>query len=275
MKRFITAFLMCLSIWSAQAQTEVSADTTGYAAPDRTVALVDDNRRSEIVGNITDDYTEWQTVAINGKLRMDGLPLSPSLRIFMRRGESVSISLRAPFVGEVARIEANNDSLTAINKMGRTYCSVAVDATALPVGIGQLQALLLGRVALAGVGELNLANLDNVEIYEDEDYGTVLCPTGSAVIDGCTYGFTATPEGQLMQAVASVAQPSDVLVVASYSYPGTNGKKDIDVDAAVGEHSYQAQLELNAPDWEAKGFEPFEPTAKYRKLPLRDFLKSF
>ncbi len=64
---------------------------------------------------------DWTDLSMQGKLTFDGLPMSASVKIYMKRGESIILSARAPFIGEVARVEATPDSIVFINKHTNCY----------------------------------------------------------------------------------------------------------------------------------------------------------
>ncbi|MBD5312140.1 MAG: DUF4292 domain-containing protein [Muribaculaceae bacterium] len=239
----------------------------GYAVADTMTA-------TNLTDSILVGYTDWETVELNGKLRMEGLPLTPSVRIYMVRDSSVSISVRAPFVGEVGRLETNLDSVTAINKMGRTYSSYAVADSPVPVDVSTLQCLLLGRINIPGRGQLNVDTAPLLDIYvAEETDNRLLLPKHDAEIEGCSYGFVTDAGGELDAVIVTVDSTDNDSVTAEYNRNGD--ATDIDVLAAIGERIYVARLELKAPKWNTEGFAPIAPGVKYRCLSFRDFLKSF
>lgn len=83
--------------------------------------IVDADERLLAVDSITASWEAWTSVGISGKFRMAGLPLSPSVKIYMVRDSSIFISLRAPLVGEVGRAEIADSTLLVVNKMNKTY----------------------------------------------------------------------------------------------------------------------------------------------------------
>lgn len=224
--------------------------------------------------NIVAGYTDWKTVELNGKLRMEGLPLTPSIRIYMERDCSVSISIRAPFVGEVGRFEANTDSVSAINKMNRTYSTYAVADSPVPVDVSTLQCLLLGRINIPGYGQFSNETASLVDMYINDSFQQVLLlPKQKAEIEGCSYGFVTDSEGELADVIVTIDSAEDDSVTVEYAR--NNDATDIDILAAIGERIYHAQLELKPPKWDSGDLAPFTPGPKYRRLPFRDFLKAF
>lgn len=50
---------------------------------------------------------------------------------------------------------------------------------------------------------------------------------------------------------------------------------DLRFDYISEKKKYQAILELNAPEWEGKGFDAIRINSRFRKLPFDKFIKSF
>lgn len=71
---------------------------------------------------IISSYTPWQSVELNGKLQMERLPLTPSVRIYMEYKQKIFISVRAPFVGEVGRVEIDSTQVVAVNRLKKCMC---------------------------------------------------------------------------------------------------------------------------------------------------------
>ena len=62
-------------------------------------------------------YSNWGSVELNGKFRCSLLPISATVKIYMKKDKEIMASVRAPFVGEVARVEVAEDSVLIVNKM--------------------------------------------------------------------------------------------------------------------------------------------------------------
>lgn len=113
------------------------------------------------------EYGEWQRASIKGKLRMDGLPVSPAVRIYMERDSLVVMSCTAPFVGEAVRIELTQDSVLMVNKLKKSYARMPLSSVrkVFPGTLGDLQDFLLGRVVICGHGPLSGEMADGLELY--------------------------------------------------------------------------------------------------------------
>lgn len=235
---------------------------------------VTDARKREAARTISDSYFQWQSVEIDGKLRMDGLPVSPSVRIFMQKSRLVAISLRAPLLGEVGRFEVDTDSLLAVNKMKKVYVKAPLSelTDVFPVSVDDLQALLLGRVAVGSAGALAPDNAELVDIFDDGDGGWLVVPVDELQPDVAAYGYQVALSGRLAAFLATSSGGS-TSVALLYDYP--DGGTDIDVIIDTPKRKSEAFLSLDAPRQNPKPLARFRFSQKYRQVSFRDFLKSF
>lgn len=106
--------------------------------------------------------TDWESLAMQGKLQMDGLPTRLSVKVYMERDRSVIVSARAPILGEVARMEILGDSVTLVNKNSRTYHVAGLGSAmaARPGLLGEFQQILQGRIDADGTGTAQLRAFD-------------------------------------------------------------------------------------------------------------------
>ncbi len=74
----------------------------------------------------------------------------------MKRGESLMISVRVPLKGEVARLEADKDSVLVVNKLNNTYVRESLEQASklADITLSDLQDVFIGRVFIAGKGTL-------------------------------------------------------------------------------------------------------------------------
>ena len=152
------------------------------------------NREIEVQAepiSIIDNFSrnDWETVNIQGKLKMKGLPLSPGLKIFMTKDSLIDISVRAPFVGEAVRIEITSDSVTAVNKMNKTYIkeSIGEYTRFYPGALSNIQDLLLGQFFIPGVDMDEVALEEVVEVFDEGGQHNVV-PKPVAELEGLKYG---------------------------------------------------------------------------------------
>lgn len=231
--------------------------------------------KTDTLAAITRDWTEWESASMSGKLRMEGLPVTPSVKIWMVRDSLIRISLRAPFVGEVGRAEVADSMLLVVNKMNHSYVEEPLDKALAyyPGGIADLQELLLGRIVIPGAGLLSPEIADAVEIYAEEDGSATIVAAEDWKIPGFNYGYSVGADGwpaALMVLPESLPQVAVTLLFSFFE----NGH-DITVNYQNGEKTIQATLELSEPEWDGKGFDALKNVEKYQKLPLSDFFKQF
>lgn len=228
------------------------------------------------------EYQEWSVARIQGKLKMNGLPVSPTLKIYMKRDSLIDISLRAPFVGEAGRLILMPDSVTLINRMNKTYAggSFRKDiSAALPIGLLDVQDLLLGRFFLPGFNVME-ADLDElVDIYYGDNGLFNIIPKGAAEIQGVRYGFTTDGyfKPLMLMILPDVSQQrgeeSEEGVEVDVVYSWLKNGYDMGVTYTDGKRTFEATLELKDPEWDGEG--PKEPDLKkFKQLTMGDFVRN-
>ena len=219
------------------------------------------------------EYLPWQVATVQGKLKMQGLPLSPSLNIFLEKDSLSIISVRAPFVGDVAKIEIDRDSVLAVNKMNKTYVSEDISSLLryYPGGISDIQDLLLARFFLPGfnISENNVEDLVDV-FYEDGQFNVV--PKGEAEIEGLKYGFVVDRSFSPLMLVI-LPEQTDMEISVLYGYR-LNGY-DIRLNYKDKGRDLEAVLELKLPEFTGEAPKKLVLDKKYRRLGLEDFVRSF
>lgn len=235
---------------------------------------VDSVARHAVVDSIIAPWTDWKDVSINGKLKMAGLPVSPSVKIFMERDSAIYISLRAPFVGEVGRAEITDSTVLVVNKMKKVYIEESLEKvfSFYPGSLYDLQNLILGRVALPGLGMLSHEVEDAVDIYAEEDGTYSLVVSEEAEIPGINYGYVFDSGFWPVALLVLPQQAPDISVTLGYEYY-ENGY-DMTVFYRSDKKNIQATLELDEPDWKGKPFDRISLGSKYRKVDLKDFMTS-
>lgn len=235
------------------------------------------------------EYEDWEKVTIQGKLKMKGLPLSPGVKIFMEKDSSVYISLTAPFLGEVGRLEAVGDSLTVLNKMNQTYvgyklppeASLYMDKMGHVLGenqsqevstlvISMLQDLLLGRFFLPG-HDVTEEDLDELVEIVVEDGRINVVPTAKAEIPGIDYGFIVDENFRPQMVVVLSHQPADMEVDAVYTYYGS-GNYDLMLAYVSGGFNMEATFEMKKPEWKGESPKRID-IRKYKKLSPEEFIR--
>lgn len=229
----------------------------------------------QMVDSVTSQWDDWETLSISGKFKMAGLPLSPSVKIYMEKDSSIFISLRAPLMGEVGRAEICDSTLRIVNKMHKVYMEehLAKAMAYYPGGVGDLQNLLLGRAVIAGYGQLSPGLADIVEVYEEEDGLRTLIAAEEARLDGFNYGYSFSGEGLLLALMVLPVEKPDVAVTLAYTY--FEKGYDLEFTYISEKKNYRATLELNTPEPSGGEISPIKLGDRYTKLSFEDFMKSF
>lgn len=223
---------------------------------------------------ITASYTPWQTVELSGSLHADKLPLNPSVKIIMEYNRMVQISVRAPFVGEVVRIDVSTDSIIAVNKLKRAYWAESLDEAVknMPLTVGALQDLLLERIFLLDAGTLSTDNHTRANISREPDCWLVV--PGYQPMDGrVQYGFMVDDAGQLGATYITTDTGSHT---ALCEYVPEKDKTKIDVSVETDGKLFFASLKLNEPKWGATLMKSAQIKSNYRRVySAGEFIKSF
>ncbi len=232
-------------------------------------------QRSEVIDSVSSRWNDWQTVSISGKFKMAGLPLSPSMKIYMERDSSVLISLRAPLMGEVGRAEIVGDTILVVNKMNKTYVEEPIEKTLAyyPGGISDIQDLLLGRIVVPGYGTLSPELADMMEIYASGEGTAAVVPCEAAMLPGFNYGYIVDADWLTDTLMVVPLEKPGVVVTLAYEYFAKG--YDIEFAYESEKKNYRAVLELDEPQWDGKGFDRIKLASKYKKLPFDKFIKSF
>lgn len=260
MKRYKRYILLLLSFFVAFGISPTLAQTP-----------LDKSESRNLIATLTKNYDAWKSVMIDGKIPMDRLPVSPSVRIFMQKGSDLAISVRVPLIGEVGRIQLHGNEVLAVNKLRKVYVKETLGDffTDLPVSLDDLQNLLLARAFIAGKGQLSTLNYSDCDCYYADSYWLVLPkePIGGTV----NYGFQFDEDGRL-EIVSAIPEGSSVSATSFYSY---NGKKiEMEVQLVMGGKEYDALLKMNSFEFGAKPLESIRLDKNYTKVGVREFLKS-
>lgn len=279
---FFWAGIFVLSAQIPAVENEITIEQTDSMSVDsvRATEIYSKEEAPEIEENEEEieieypEYDVWEKVSLQGKLKMQGLPLSPSVKIFMEKDSLIDLSLRAPFVGEAGRMIVTPDSVTVVNKMNKTYVKegIAEFLQYYPGGLGDLQNLFLARFFLPGF-DVNTAELDElIDIYyEDNQFNVV--PKGAAEIEGVKYGFVVDESFRPLMLVVLPETRGDIEIDAFYKYKLQG--YDMQIVYQEGEQSRDLVLELKEPEWGGEAPKGIDTGKKYRKLGFGEFLRAF
>ena len=256
---------------AACGQETVTVTEENLSEPDSFYPLSGSEKKL-IADRIASHNTPWKKVQLNGKISIDGLPVRPSLKVYMEHEKKILISVRAPFIGEAVRIEADRDEIVAVNKIKQTYWKA--DPRELfdsePKLISELQSILLGRLALLGSGEFKGSDADKVEIVQQQQGDFLVIPEESFNGSPVSIGYSVSALGALENIIA-VYTGFDGYFDLSFRRAGE--RLQINGQIEGGKRPYGAVIELDAPEWESKGFGKLKIPSTYRQVSFREVVR--
>ena len=208
------------------------------------------------------EYQDWDVATIKGKLKMQGLPLSPSVKIFMLKDSLVDISLTAPFVGEAGRMVLTPDSVKVVNKMGKKYWispTMGIGGESL---VRMAQDFLLRRFFVPGFNTQDFDINELVDVYYVDGDQYYVVPKEEAEIESVDYGYIVDRQFTPMMLVVL---PEGREAEMDVFYTSTLGGYDIRVMYKDGGKGAEATLELKNPEWKGTVPKPLEINKKFSK----------
>ncbi len=259
MSNFKIIFLLIAALWSSNLLSQEPVDSI---------------KRQEIVDSITLNIGDWEKVSLSGRLKMDGLPLSPSVKIFMEKDSSIMISLRAPFMGEVGRAEFSGDSILVVNKMKKTYVKESLSSllSGYPLTIGDVQNIILGNVVIAGAGMLSPETAGCVDLFETGEGTTTILPVPNMEMEQFRYGYLLDNLYRTATLIIIPLTKEETMVTLNYSYTGKG--YDLAVIYESPRISKTGILQLENPEWGGNAMDPIKLN-RYTRMYFTEFLKSF
>ena len=217
--------------------------------------------------------SEWKDLSMQGKLSFDGLPMSVSVKLYMKRGESVILSARAPIFGEVARVEICQDSIVLINKHTRTYnvqslTGLDVDSKAY---LCDLQDILLGQVAFPGHGRITPQNASQSQWIDLPTDDALIYPSAELQVAGTEYGFVMDSLCWQLKSFVLMLSKTGVVVETKYLY-GDKGWT-LGIEITLPKKKLGGEAQLSYPDYNPTPLEFTALGSKYRKVDFKDLMR--
>lgn len=269
------ASVFCL-FFSCSSARKAVAPSAGMSrellAAGENVSELGKSQSLSIARAIAKTYTPWQKVSMKGKAKLEGLPVSLSVKIYMERTHSVIMSLSAPLLGEVGRVELTSDSVLLVNKKGKTYCkeSIASYLSEFGASITDVQDLIMGRVFMLGYGTLTESNASMAEVSDGASDTWILTPKTQH--PHAQYGFTLYHDGLMLMAAAFTP---DEKYLATAEYAHDKDGSDINFNFKFSKKTITLDLSLDNPNYSPEPLTPVAISSKWEKLTFREWMKSF
>lgn len=260
--------------------------------------LLNEKESKKKVKEIIATYNEWKSAAWQGKVKSDMLPVSITAKVFLKNDELIMVSLRAPLIGEVARVEIDPQSVLVVNKMKRRYWKKDISDVdkMMPGSFECLQSLLLGRVFIIGEGELTVKNGTHAGYYSLGDDITLIAPMIPVAIEDFNYGFALNGADELINLMMQYTEidgsdemsyeSTDDNVTIEALEEGKQIKYDFTVEITPKGNGADAKAVLIAPgmnysltvdggkiQWGAEGFARLTINNNYQSTTLRECLR--
>ncbi|MDE6330778.1 MAG: DUF4292 domain-containing protein [Muribaculaceae bacterium] len=250
--------------------------------------LLEGRNEAEAVASITSGYIPWTTAEWTAKVKSDALPVSVTMKTFMVRDSLTLMSLRAPLVGEVARIEIDNREVLVVNKLKKRYARIPLaDYGDLPARVhSDLQDILVGRVAIIGRGLLDSGNAAQADIYLLGDAGYLIAASLPEEYSGVNYGYAVDMDGRIATFMATkgkttTSYSSDGISVSTETIPiemtadvsYVGGSANAQVSATVKGRAFSGSLEGMAINWGGSGFSRLSIGGGYTECSFKDAIR--
>ena len=93
MNRFVLAImLVCTMVLGGTCSVFAAPSSPDSASAE--AVRIEGKLKADILKDMTADYKDWKTVELNGKITSIKFFIKPSVKLFMKRGESLMISVR-------------------------------------------------------------------------------------------------------------------------------------------------------------------------------------
>lgn len=271
------ALLLFATLTSCGAQKQVATDTV----PSKTVGTSAKNVSTKNFASLEQCNVEWQDVKIPIKLKLKSpKEISVSGNLTMTRNHTINISLR--MLGfEVGALTLTEDSIIAYEKLNKRYVSESLTKllAGFPATVGNVQALLLGKLFMPGSDKAALSAGSNakVEVKKEGQEEYLLSPNIN--IKGLTCAFEVTPgNSPTLKSFTGTASTRPFSCDYSGFFNDNVGGKCATVltlKALAGGTDIDATIELNLK--KAKWNTGEKPTVKipkgYQRIPAASLVK--
>lgn len=214
-----------------------------------------DTPSAAAIDAIASSFGSWNTLSAGGNVKLGGtMNLSSSMQLRMTRDKAISISLR-PMLGiEVAKIVVTGDSIIMIDRYHKQYLAekISLITAGVPINVGTLQDIFLGRAFVFGKGTLSKQLTQAVKLTNVD--GT-LQVTPKSQYQGFSYAFDFAAATHLIKALAitPAAQQNAVYKVDYSAVEKTqvgNVARESHISTKLGKTPFSLTVSLGSMQWD-------------------------
>lgn len=213
----------------------------------------------------------WTTLQCSGNIKVTGSQtLSSGMQMRMIRDKAIYISVR-PMLGiEVAKLVVTTDSVLVVDKYHKRYVAepLSLITNGIPITVGTLQDIFLGRAFVLGSGTVNVTTKGLVQLIAD---GANFRLQPKQQPSGFSYEFSINGKNQLQSVTVTPARAGASPYTARYSHVFTTLAGSIahhaDVNAQISGTSFGIALDLRDITWGiAFTIDDSKPGEGYKRL---------
>lgn len=229
--------------------------------------------KEKLIEKIVDGYSNWGKVSLTGKLTSDMLPASATVKVYMEKDKLTLISVSAPVVGEVARIELDSDNLLIVNKWSKKYAVVPVsELEKMYPGVQtDLQNLFLGRITIMGKGSLGKRSGNDVEVYNLGNDGMMIVPVEKYQPAGASYAYIVEGIDAVLEQFLLLTDDGSNQLNCYFDWKSSG--MGMEFAGYTESFNLTGRIVFNAPAWGANSFGRFEMSSKYTQTSIRNILQ--
>ncbi len=213
---------------------------------------------------------------LNAKVKYSLKGKSLSGKLYLEHGSRLCMTVTMLGI-ELARVEANTENVTIVDKFDKVYSVVSIEEATSKLGLAQearfeaLEALLLGRIFIPGK---NAAESKDFKKFDWQmDSNQLLSGTFQANNYQLTYSISA--ENHLIETSVYVPKKEATFSWKYASQLSIENGLLPSVETLSGKSNEQeltAQLQLSNPTVGKKTWKSFAPTSSYRQVSLSELL---
>ncbi len=282
MKRHISLFIITLGLMVMTACSSNKSNVkTDYQNTDTTVpqAATSSVSTKTVYEQLVAGYKDWTDVQMPVKLALSSpKSFSFSGRMSMVKGKDILLSFRVLGM-EVANVYVDADSIYAVDKYHKYFCSESLANVFKKASITDVQNLLMGRAVIFGEGILTSKMYSKVNVQAEESSWRVSPKTQLSNFDYSYLVDDNNGEASVSQLEATITGQTPA--TCTYSSPTETDAglvaKSATINATMGKQNIIASLEwtLRSAKWNEGKTNTWSRPSGYQRIEAKNILKIF